>query len=100
MSTPEAVFAEEFTGRAPKTVYAVKLRGRSVEGKTKTYVFLYASKGSYDRAVEQLPKGLIDPSDTVTTYVGTVEWTETGQLVPEVKVAPEPKPAKGRKRAA
>lgn len=96
----EGVFAEEWAGRPPKTVYAVKVRGASQEGKAKTYVFLYASKSSYDRAVEQLPKGLIGPGDTVTTHVGTVEWEETGKLEPVLKVIPEPVQPKRRGRAA
>lgn len=98
MSDP--VFAEPWVGRNPKTVYAVKVRAKGTDGKTHTYIFLYASKVAYDRAVQQLPKGLIGPGDTVTTYVGTVEWEETGTLVPEEKVVKMPEPPTKRKGRA
>ncbi len=92
-------FAEEWVGRNPRTVYAVKVQGTNIEGRKSTYIFLYASKVNYDRAVQQLPKGLIADGDTVTTYVGTVEWEETGQLDPVERVVKMPEP-KGKKRRA
>lgn len=96
----EPCFAEQWAGRNPKTVYAVKVVGAGQDGKKHTYIFLHASKVNYDRMVQQLPKGLIGESDTVTTYVGTVEWEETGTLVAEVKVAKAPEPPKKKRRAA
>lgn len=90
----ESSFAEQFVGRNPKTVYAVKVQGLGQDGKKHTYIFLHASKPNYDRMVQQLPKGLIGESDTVTTYLGTVEWEETGSLCPVEKVIKMPEPKK------
>lgn len=90
----DVAFAEEFAGRAPKVVYAVKLQSKGHDGRRRTYVFLYASKASYDQALARFPQ-LINDEDVVTTLLGTVEWLETGQLTPvkkEVKVKPPKKP--------
>ncbi len=92
-------FSEPWVGRNPKTVYAVKVVGPGQDGKKHTYIFLHASKPNYDRMVQQLPKGLIGESDTVTTYLGTVEWEETGKLDPLEKVVKMPEPKKSARQA-
>lgn len=62
----------ELAGQLPKTIYAVKVRGKDSSGRGFSRIHFFALRSDYMKIMETLDK--YPDNLTISTYEGKVEW--------------------------